>query len=118
MLLAVMCERRNLEQSAILTETILTLNKHSVGKKMCYVNIIQPQGNISVGGMKWLKNFFNTYSLCTKWFRRSCVISSCQLFLMPEAEGGPAVGMEPTPPASFIRLREKGSNDCNDYQLL
>lgn len=48
----------------------------------------------------------NTYSLCTKWFRKSCVMSSCQLFLMPEAEGGPAVGMEPTPLASFIRLGE------------
>lgn len=51
-------------------------------------------------------SLFDTYSLCTKWFRRSCVMSSCQLFLMPVAEGGAAVGMEPTPPASFIRLTE------------
>ncbi|TNN51370.1 hypothetical protein EYF80_038407 [Liparis tanakae] len=28
-------------------------------------------------------------------------MSSCQLFLMPEEEGGPAVGMDPTPLASF-----------------
>lgn len=52
--------------------------------------------------------FADTYSLCTKWFRRSCVMSSCQLFLIPVAEGGPAVGMEPTPPPSFIRLEERG----------
>lgn len=50
----------------------------------------------------------DTYSLCTKWFRRSCVMSSCQPFLIPEADGGPAVGMEPTPPASFSRLEESG----------
>lgn len=48
----------------------------------------------------------NTYSLCTKWFLRSCVMSSCQPFLMPEAEGGPAVGMEPTPLPSLNRLEE------------
>lgn len=46
-----------------------------------------------------------THSLWTRWLRRSCVMSSCQDFLMPAAEGGVAVGMEarfPTP--SFIKL--------------
>lgn len=60
----------------------------------------------------------NTYSLCTKWFRRSCVMSSCQLFLMPEAEGGPAVGMEPTPLASFIRLEGVGGHNFNSELLI
>lgn len=55
-----------------------------------------------------------TYSLCTKWLRRSCVMSSCQLFLMPVAEGGPAVGMEPTPLASFIRLEKTGDTIFNE----
>ena len=41
-------------------------------------------------------------------------MSSCQLFLMPEDEGGPAVGMEPTPLASFIRLGETGGHRFND----
>ena len=49
----------------------------------------------------------NTYSLRTQRSRRSCVMFSCQRFLIPVAEGGPAVDMEPTPPASFIRLEER-----------
>lgn len=48
-----------------------------------------------------------THSLWTRWLRRSCVMSSCQDFLMPAAEGGVAVGMEPRfPTPSFIKLRE------------
>lgn len=49
-----------------------------------------------------------TYSLWTRWLRRSCVISSCQDFLKPAAEGGVAVGMEPRlPTPSFIKLEER-----------
>lgn len=33
-------------------------------------------------------------------------MSSCQDFLMPAAEGGVAVGMEPRFPTSFIKLGE------------
>lgn len=48
-----------------------------------------------------------THSLWTRWLRRSCVMSSCQDFLMPPAEGEVAVGKEPRlPTPSFIRLRE------------
>lgn len=64
-----------------------------------------------------LRLVLGTYSLCTKWFRRSWVISSCQLFLMPVAEGGPAVGMDPTPLASLIRLRERARQKFNDLPL-
>lgn len=49
-----------------------------------------------------------TYSLCTKWFRRSCVMSSCQLFLIPVAVGGPTEGMDPIPPESFNKLKVTG----------
>lgn len=51
----------------------------------------------------------NTYSLCTKWLRRSWVTCSCHAFLTPVLEGGAAVGIElrfPTLPEfvpSFIR---------------
>lgn len=31
-------------------------------------------------------------------------MSSCQPFFIPVAEGGAAVGMDPTPTASFIKL--------------
>jgi hypothetical protein len=34
------------------------------------------------------------------------VMSSCQFFLMPAAEGGVAMGMEPRLP-SFIKLRDE-----------
>ena len=48
-----------------------------------------------------------THSLWTRWFLRSCVMSSCQDFLIPAAEGGVAVGMEPRfPTPSFIKLGE------------
>ena len=59
----------------------------------------------------------DTYSLCTKWFLRSCVMSSCQIFLIPDDDGGPAVGIEPTPLESFIRLGEKGGNYLMIYFL-
>lgn len=45
-----------------------------------------------------------TYSLWTRWLRRSWVTCSCQVFLTPDAERGAAVGrlppMEPTPDPS------------------
>lgn len=59
----------------------------------------------------------NTYSLCTKWLRRSWVTCSCHAFLTPVLEGGAAVGIElrfPTLPEfvpSFIsglKLKQKG----------
>lgn len=46
------------------------------------------------------------------------MISSCQLFLMPVAEGGPAVGMDPTPLASLIRLKESTQHSFNDIDLI
>lgn len=36
-----------------------------------------------------------TYSLCTRWLRRSWVTCSCHAFLVPVAERGAAVGMFP-----------------------
>lgn len=51
-------------------------------------------------------NQCTTYSLCTRWLRRSCVMSSCQLFLMPALAAGLATGIDPTLPTalSFIKL--------------
>lgn len=39
-----------------------------------------------------------TYSLCTRWVRRSWVTCSCQAFLTPAAERGVAAGKFPMPP--------------------
>lgn len=127
MLLAFMCERHKL-QSASLTEVsnpnthiqasfklklfTCLLNMCIIEKTLC-INTIRQKDHVFVKNAVWWF-FFDTYSLCTKWFRRSCVMSSCQLFLMPVAEGGPAVGMEPTPLASFIRLEEIGGHHFND----
>lgn len=57
-----------------------------------------------------------THSLWTRWLRRSWVMSSCQFFLMPAAEGGVSMGMAPrlpTPLPSFIKLRDE-ERDRND----
>lgn len=53
-----------------------------------------------------------TYSLCTRWLRKSCVTCSCQAFLMPVAEMGAAVGRLPNEPTadpsdnSWLRVEE------------
>lgn len=41
-----------------------------------------------------------TYSLCTRWLRRSWVTCSCQDFLVPVAEMGAAVGRLPIEPTA------------------
>ena len=59
-------------------------------------SILFPPGRISV----ILVHLFHcsTYSLCTRWVRRSWVTCSCQAFLTPEAERGVAAGRFPMPP--------------------
>lgn len=55
-----------------------------------------------------------THSLWTRWLRRSCVMSSCQDFLIPAAEGGAAAGREPRfPTPSFIKLQESTTEEVH-----
>lgn len=61
-----------------------------------------PRSTLLSDDRTWIFIMFQcqTYSLCTRWVRRSWVTCSCQAFLTPVAERGAAVGRFPMPPAT------------------